>query len=218
VQRLRHGASLLILGEHERRKIGRRKSLYAAGAFAAAVLAAGCGWAPLSVAFLSAALATVLLRCIPVEKARSAIDLRLLLLIGGMTAFGVAMEKSGAAALLAHWIVVGLSPFGVTAVMAGFFLVTILLTQPMSNAAAALVVVPVALSAARELGVQERTFAIAVMLAASISFIAPFEPASILVYGPGRYRFVDFLKVGGGLTLLLAVIVLLLVPVFWPLY
>jgi di/tricarboxylate transporter len=218
VQRLRHGASLLILGEHERRKIGRRKSLYAAGAFAAAVLAGGLGWAPLSVAFLSAALATVLLRCLPVEKARSAIDLRLLLLIGGMTAFGVAMEKSGAAALLAHWIVAVLSPLGVTAVLAGFFLVTILLTQPMSNAAAALVVVPVALSAARELGVQERTFAIAVMLAASISFIAPFEPASILVYGPGRYRFVDFLKVGGGLTLLLAVIVLLLVPVFWPLY
>jgi hypothetical protein len=101
--------------------------------------------------------------------------------------------------------------FGVTA------LVTILLTQPMSNAAAALVVVPVALSAARELGVQERTFAIAIMLAASISFIAPFEPASILVYGPGRYRFADFLKVGGGLTLLLAIIVLLLIPVFWPL-
>jgi di/tricarboxylate transporter len=102
--------------------------------------------------------------------------------------------------------------------MAGFFLVTILLTQPMSNAAAALVIVPVALSAARELGVQERTFAIAIMLAASISFIAPFEPACILVYGPGRYRFLDFVKVGGGLTLLLAIVVLLLIPVFWPLY
>lgn len=218
LQRLRRGAPLLILGEHQRRKVGRRKSFYAAGAFAAAVIAGGLGWVPLSVAFLTAALLTVLLRCIPVEKARAVIDLRLLLLIGGMTGFGVAMEKSGAAALLAHWIVVGLSPLGVMAVMAGFFVVTILLTQPMSNAAAALVVVPVALSAARELGVQERTFAIAIMLAASISFIAPFEPASILVYGPGRYRFLDFLKVGGGLTLLLAILVLLLIPVFWPLH
>lgn len=88
----------------------------------------------------------------------------------------------------------------------------------MSNAAAALVVLPVAMSAARALGVQERTFEIAIMLAASISFVAPLEPACILVYGPGRYRFLDFVKVGGGLTLILIPIVLLLIPVFWPLY
>ena len=103
------------------------------------------------------------------------------------------------------------------AVLAGFFVLTILLTQPMSNAAAALVVLPVALSAARELGVNERTFAIAIMLAASISFIAPFEPSCILVYGPGKYRFLDYVKTGLGLTLILAVVVLLLIPLFWPL-
>jgi len=95
---------------------------------------------------------------------------------------------------------------------------TILLTQPMSNAAAALVVLPVAMSAARELGLDERTFAISIMLAASISFIAPLEPACILVYGPGKYRFVDFIKIGGGLTLILIPVVLFLIPVFWPLY
>jgi di/tricarboxylate transporter len=160
----------------------------------------------------------VLLRCISIEKARAVIDLRLLLLIGGMTAFGTAMEKTGAAALLAHWVVAALSPLGVMSVMGGFFVLTVVLTQPMSNAAAALVVLPVAMSAARALGVQERTFAIAIMLAASISFVAPLEPACILVYGPGRYRFLDFVRVGGGLTLILIPIVLLLIPVFWPLY
>ena len=134
-----------------------------------------------------------------------------------MTAFGVAMEKTGAAALLGHWVVAGLGPLGTMAVVAGFFVLTILLTQPMSNAAAALVVLPVALSAARELGVNERTFAIAIMLAASISFIAPFEPACILVYGPGKYRFLDYVKTGLGLTLILSVVVLLLIPIFWPL-
>jgi di/tricarboxylate transporter len=103
-------------------------------------------------------------------------------------------------------------------VMGGFFVLTVVLTQPMSNAAAALVVLPVAMSAARALGVEERTFAIAIMLAASISFVAPLEPACILVYGPGRYRFQDFVRVGGGLTLILIPIVLLLIPVFWPLY
>jgi di/tricarboxylate transporter len=187
-------------------------------AFAAAVGAGALGWVPLPIAFLGAALVAVLLRCISIEKARAVIDLRLLLLIGGMTAFGTAMEKTGAAALLAHWVVAALSPLGVMSVMGGFFVLTVVLTQPMSNAAAALVVLPVAMSAARALGVQERTFAIAIMLAASISFVAPLEPACILVYGPGRYRFLDFVKVGGGLTLILIPIVLLLIPVFWPLY
>jgi di/tricarboxylate transporter len=172
----------------------------------------------LSIAFLLAALATVLSRCITIERAYEVIEWRLLILIAGMTAFGTAMEKTGAAALLGHWIDIGLDPFGTIAVMAGFFVLTILLTQPMSNAAAALVVLPVAMSAARELGANERTFAIAIMLAASISFIAPFEPSCLLVYGPGRYRFMDYLKTGIGLTLILAVVVVLLIPLFWQLY
>jgi len=109
-------------------------------------------------------------------------------------------------------------PFGIMAVLAGFFVLTILLTQPMSNAAAALVVLPVALETADKLGASGRTFAIAVMLAASVSFIAPFEPSCILVYGPGKYRFMDFVKVGLGLTIVLTLVVLTLIPVFWKLY
>jgi len=97
--------------------------------------------------------------------------------VPGMTAFGTAMEKTHTAEFLAHHIVTWMEPLGVTAILAGFFLFTILLTQPMSNAAAALVVLPVAMSTAAKLGVNQRTFAIAIMLAASISFIAPFEPS-----------------------------------------
>jgi di/tricarboxylate transporter len=88
----------------------------------------------------------------------------------------------------------------------------------MSNAAAALVVLPVAIRAAQQLGANERTFAIGIMLAASVSFITPFEPSCILVYGPGKYRFMDFVKVGAGMTVILAAVVLLLLPFFWPLY
>jgi len=79
------------------------------------------------------------------------------------------------------------------------------------------VVLPVALKAAEKAGANQHTFGIAIMLAASISFIAPFEPSCILVYGPGKYRFSDFVKVGSGLTLVLLIVVLLLLPVFWPL-
>jgi len=217
VQALRTEPDLAVIGEHHPPSPSGRKGIYTVAFFATALLAGGLGWLPLSIAFLLAALAAILLRCISIERAYEFIDWRLLILIAGMTAFGVAMEKTGAAALLGHWVVVGLGPLGTMAVLAGFFVLTILLTQPMSNAAAALVVLPVALSAARELGVNERTFAIAIMLAASISFIAPFEPACILVYGPGKYRFVDYVKTGIGLTLILSVVVLLLIPLFWPL-
>jgi di/tricarboxylate transporter len=128
------------------------------------------------------------------------------------------MEKTGTAGFLAGHIIRLLEPFGVMTIIAGFCFLTIVLTQPMSNAAAALVVLPVALNSAHRLGANERTFAIAIMLAASISLIAPFEPSCILVYGPGKYRFTDFVKTGSLLTVILAAIILLLLPVFWPVY
>jgi di/tricarboxylate transporter len=98
-----------------------------------------------------------------------------------------------------------------------FFILTIALTQPMSNAAAALVVLPVAITAAEQMGSNPRAFAIGVMLAASVSFVAPLEPSCVLVYGPGKYRFFDFVKVGLGLTIVLTILVLTLLPLFWPL-
>ncbi len=196
----------------------RQKGLYIIAFFAGAVLISGLGWLPLSIAFLSAAVLAILFRCLTVEEAYQFIDWRLMILIGGMTAFGVAMEKTGTAEFLATWLVYVLEPLGIMAVMAGFFVLTILLTQPMSNAAAALVVLPVALNAAQHLGLNPRTFAVAIMLAASISFIAPFEPAAVLVYGPGKYKFMDFVRTGAGLTLILMLLVLFLVPIFWPLY
>ncbi len=187
------------------------------GIFVAAVTVGSLGLLPLAACFLVAAVATVLLGAVNIERAYQFIDWRLLILIGGMTAFGVAMEKTGTAEFLSGLIVNLLLPLGVHGILAGFFVLTILLTQPMSNAAAALVVLPVAIKTAEVLGSNPRTFAIGVMLAASISFIAPLEPSCILVYGPGKYRFMDFVKVGLGLTVLLCVVVLTLLPYFWPL-
>jgi di/tricarboxylate transporter len=160
---------------------------------------------------------TVALRWLPLEKAYEFIDWRLLILVGGLTAFGQAMAKTGAAEFLAHGVVTAFGPWGPRVVLGAFLLLTVVLTQPMSNAAAALVVLPVALQTALDLGVNPRTFAVGVMLAASISLIAPMEPSCILVYGPGKYRFRDFVRAGSGLTLLLVVLVLVLTPVFWPL-
>jgi di/tricarboxylate transporter len=103
------------------------------------------------------------------------------------------------------------------AVLAGFFALTVALTQPMSNQAAALVVLPIAVKTALALGLNPRTFAVAVTYAASCSFLTPLEPACVLIYTPGRYRFLDFVKVGSILTAAVFALVILLVPVFWPL-
>ncbi|RYD65959.1 MAG: potassium transporter TrkA, partial [Verrucomicrobiaceae bacterium] len=172
---------LSIMEEVNRSMYHPRKGLLTVVIFVLAVIAGGFELMPLSIAFLSAAVMTVLLRCISVEKAYEFIDWRLLVLIGGMTAFGVAMDKTGAAQYLADLIVYWMKPMGMMAILGGFFLLTIILTQPMSNAAAALVVLPVAIETAQQLGANERTFAIAIMLAASVSFITPFEPSCILV-------------------------------------
>lgn len=197
----------------------RKQGLYTVIFFAAAIITGTLGWLPLSISFLSAAVLTILFRCITIEEAYEFIDWRLIILIGGMTAFGTAMDAahSGTASFLADVIVSNLQPFGVVMIMAGFFIITVLLTQPMSNAAAALVVLPVAIETAKALGVNQRTFAIAIMLAASVSLITPFEPACILVYGPGKYRFIDFVKVGLPLTVILMTIILIMVPVLYPL-
>ena len=108
-------------------------------------------------------------------------------------------------------------PLGMTATLAVFALVTVRLTQPMSNAAAALVVLPVAVATAMALDVNPRTFAVLVTLSASLSFITPLEPASLLVYGPGKYHFIDFVRAGLPLTLLTVAILVAFTPLIWPL-
>jgi di/tricarboxylate transporter len=217
LNQLRSSSNVALLDEFEPLLFKKRKGSLVITVFLLAILLGTTKILPLSIAFLMAAIACIVFRCISTEKAYGAIDWRLLILIGGMTAFGTAMENSGAADLLAKGIVDIMGPIGKMAVLAGFVVLTVILTQPMSNAAAALVIVPVALRAAVELQSDPRTFAIAIMLSASISLVTPFEPACILVYSPGKYRFMDFIKIGSPLTLLLLAVILLLVPVFWPL-
>ena len=191
----------------------RRKGFMALIFFGFAVLAGGFNLAPLPVCFLSAAAMTVATGCITMQKAYEVIDWRVLIVIGGMTAFGAAMRESGTA----NWLAGGIqSAFeSPRMVLAGFILLTMFLTQTMSNAAAALVVLPVAMQTADTLNVSGQTYAIAVVLGASSSFVAPFEPACILVSGPGKYRFSDYLKAGLGLTLIMAFLVWFFVPIIW---
>ena len=210
-------SEMVVITEHSVSQNAQKRGVAVLIAFAVAVLLSSFDLIPASIAFLLVALLALATRCITLDAAYESVDWRLLILIGGMTAFGAAMAKSGADLMIAQAITGWLQPFGAIAVLAGFTVLTVLLTQPMSNAAAALVVLPIAIKAAESMGTNPRAFAIAIMLSASISVLTPFEPSCILVYGPGKYRFSDFIKVGGGLTVLSVILILILVPLFWPL-
>ena len=189
----------------------------ATGLFLCMLVAGGSRLVSFPVAALTVAVALVLARCLTTREAYDAIDWRILVLVASLLGLATAMETSGAAEYLARTIAGATSDLGPLALLAGFYLLTVALTQPMSNQAAALVVLPLALFTARDLGLNPRAFAITITLAASCSFISPLEPASLLVYGPGRYRFADYFRVGLPLTLLVFVVNLFLVPKFWPL-
>ena len=211
-------SDFVVLQEHsyEPSKSSRNAAL-SASFFIGAILLGTLEVIPLSVAFMLAAFLCVAFKCIKPDEAYEKIEWNLLVLIGGMSSFGVALQKTGAAEFLAENINSLFGGMGPLAVLAAYVLLTMLLTQPMSNAAAALVVLPVALESAGALGANPISFALGVMLGASVSLITPFEPSCILVYGPGRYKFADFFKVGILATVLLFAAIMVLVPMFYPL-
>ena len=186
--------------------------------FAGVLLVASVNLVTLPVAMLTGALLVFLTRCITPEEAYREVEWKLVILIACMLAFGRAMEYTGTAQYLADGIVSLAGHANPVWLLGGFFLLTVALTQPMSNQSAAAVVLPVAIQSAVTLGLNPRLFAITIALAASISFITPLEPACLMVYGLGRYRFADFLKVGSLLTLLIFLLIMWMVPRVWSLY
>jgi di/tricarboxylate transporter len=194
----------------------RAKAALAALLFVAALVVGSVGLAPMSVAGLGGMLAMVLTGCVDGRRVLR-LDWRVVLLIGSMLALGLAMEKSGAGELVGGAVARVAGGLGPRAVLIALALLTIVLSAPMSNQAAALVVFPVAVSAAGSLGIDARALAIAVTLAGSCSFMTPLEPAAMLVFGAGRYRFADFVRVGAPVTLAMVALIAVLVPAIWPL-
>lgn len=214
---LRSNPDLIVLGDPPVTNYRRHKATLAVLIFLSAIILGGTGVLPIAITFLTGAVLMVMTGCLSTQQAYDNIEWRVLFLIAGMYSMGLAMESSGAAEFLAESIVHLLGRFGSLTVLGAFFWITVLLTQPLSNAAAALLVLPTAISTAHELGANPRTFAMMVCIAASVSLITPFEPACILVYGPGKYQFLDFMKTGAILTVLIFIICMLVIPKYWPL-
>ncbi|MHA3978919.1 SLC13 family permease [Halovulum sp. GXIMD14794] len=183
------------------------------------VVLAAMGVAPIfALAILGVAL-VLAARCIDADEAFGFIEGRLLILIFSMLAVGQALEASGAVTLIANALAPSLMQLPGPLLIWGVFLMTSVMTEMMSNNAVAVVVTPVAIGLADALGVDARPLVVSVMVAASASFATPIGyQTNTLVYGPGGYRFSDFLKIGAPLNLTIGLLASLVIPVFWPLY
>jgi di/tricarboxylate transporter len=160
----------------------------------------------------------VLTGCISMDEAYRSIQLNAIFLIAGMLPLGIALENTGAARLIAESMVNGVGQFGSLAVMAGLFLLTALASQVMPNPAVAVLIAPIALNTAANMNISPQALMMAVAISASAAFLSPIgHPANLLVMGPGGYKLSDYIKVGLPLTFVVLVIVLLVLPIFWPL-
>jgi di/tricarboxylate transporter len=206
-----------VLGVVETQRFNRQNAWKVVGIFAGALLLGTLKLVPLPAAMLLGALLVFVTRCITPDEAYRQVEWKVLILIGSMLALGVAMQTTGTAEFLAAGLTELVGTWNPLWLLTGFFVLTVLLTQPMSNQAAAAVVIPVALQTAVQLGLNPRTFAMMIAIAASTSYLTPLEPACLMVYGPGRYRFMDFVKVGGLLTVAVYLLAILMTPLLWPL-
>lgn len=217
ITRLVDDGIISVLNAVEQHRIDRPRAWRSTAIFVASLSLAAFNLLPLPVAVLLGAFATFLTGCISPGDAYREMEWRAVILIACMLALGEAMMRTGTAGFLAEHMVAWTSNVSPLWLLAGFFVLTVGLTQPMSNQAAAAVILPIAVQTAHQSGLNPRAFAIMIAVAASCSFLTPLEPACLMVYGPGRYRLVDFLRVGMPLTVLIFIIALILVPHFWPL-
>lgn len=194
----------------------RSRAVWALGILAAVVLAATTTLVPLLPAAMAGALLMVLTGCVSPREVYNAVDFKLLVLIAGALGLGAALQSTGTASAIATELVTLTAGVGLYAVLAAVYLMTTLCTEMLSNNAAAVLMVPIALSTAETLGVDTRPFLIAVTIAASASFATPIGyQTNTLVYGAGGYRFVDFMRVGAPLNILLWIMATLLIPAIW---
>jgi len=235
--RLKFGDTLLLQGS--RRRIGplqdsgdflvlepvdveeRRagKMHISLGVSALVLLLATLGGFNIATAMLIGAIGMVLTGCLTMDEAYQSIVWRSVFLIAGMLPLGIAMENTGTARFLADNIVVSLGGFGPYAVLAGIMIFAGLITEPMSNAAATVLMVPISIDIALGMGASPQAFVLATVIGASTSFLTPVgHQANVLVMGPGGYRFFDYTRVGIWLNIIIIAISLLVIPIFWPLF
>ncbi len=214
---LRKDPNVIVLSEREPEKPRGWRAPFALATMAAVIGVSAFGWAPIAITSLAGAVALTVAGCLDAEDVYDAIDWRIIILIAGLLPLGVAVSESGAAAFIVENTVGRASPYGPVVVLAVLYLLANLLSEFMSNAAAAVLLTPIGMSTARMMDVDPTPFLIAVTFAASTSFATPMGyQTNTMAYGAGGYKFVDFVKVGLPLNLIFWALGVIFIPVFWP--
>lgn len=214
---LRSDPGVLLIGQREQPRVDLRRALLSLLIMASAIGVAVLGWMPIVASSLLGCAALVALRCLRPEEAYAAIDWRVIVLLAGVLPLGIALQKSGGADWVAQHALGWLSGYGPVVTLAAIYLLTALMTEVMSNNAAAVLVVPIAISTAEAMGVDAKPFLVAVAFAASTSFATPVGyQTNTMVYTAGGYRFADFPKIGIPLNLLFWAMAVLLIPRYFP--
>jgi di/tricarboxylate transporter len=219
VAELQDGEDFLVLEPIYLEQPRKHKAPFAIAALLGAIGLVLSGQMDISLAMVIAAMVIVISGALTIEEAYESIDWRTVFLVAGMLPLGLAMESTGTARFLADAILGGLGSYGVVATLAGIYLLAAAVTQPMSNAAAIVLIVPIALDTAFGLGANYKTFTMAAVIGATTSFLSPVgHKANVLIFGPGGYRFTDYARVGALLTVLLLLVSMIFLPLIWPLF
>lgn len=214
---LRADSNLIVLTEREAEKPHGWRAPFALATMVAVIAIAAIGWVPIVITSLAGAAALVLAGCLDADEAYESIDWRIILLLACLMPLGIAMTETGAASFLVENTLGRVSDYGPHVVLAVLYLLALLLTEFMSNAAAAVLLTPIGMSTANMLGLDATPFLIAVTFAASTSFATPVGyQTNTMVYSAGGYRFMDFVKVGLPLNLIFWVLGVIFIPRFWP--
>jgi di/tricarboxylate transporter len=219
VRSLQKGNEFLVLEpvEFERRR--SRKAPLAAGIMIMVILLAIFSNLGIAIAMLVGSVSMVLTGCLSMDEAYESIDWKTVFLVGGMLSLGIAMQNTGTTQFLADNLLNLLGDYGPFGLLAGIYILSALITQPMSNAAAIVLIVPIAIDTALGLDVNHLTFTMAVVIGAATSFLTPVgHKANVLIFGPGGYKFADYTRVGALLTVALFIVSMIFLPIFWPFY
>ena len=218
IRRLVGGENLMNVSEPKTRGFRRHKAPIAIAVILAVVLAASFNVMPIAGLAVLGMAAVLVTRCIEPDEAFASVDWRIIGLIVAMLAIGTALENAGLVEMLVAAATPWLSGISPIYALAATYLLSLLLTELVTNNAVAVVVTPIAIQLALSLGVDPRPFVVAVMFAASASFLTPIGyQTNTLVYGAGGYRFLDFARYGLPLTLLVAITSITIIPLIWPL-
>lgn len=218
-RRWRDGSEFLLVADVDGDSPPRRDKAPLVGAVTAALLvAAGTGLLDILVAALLAAFALVVLGALSADEAKRSIDLNVVAVIAGSFGLGAAISESGLAGMLARNVIEPFGSFGNIGLLIGIVIATAALTEVVTNNAAAALMFPIAMASASAAGLDPRPFAVAIALAASASFLTPIGyQTNTMVYGMGGYRFSDFSRVGGAITVVTITLAIVIIPIAWPL-